>query len=511
MEHYAMYLRKSRADLEAEAHGEGETLARHEQLLTQLADKLHIHVEKIYREIVSGETISSRPVMQQLLCDVEQQIWSGVLVIEVERLARGDTIDQGIVARAFQYSRTSIITPLKTYRPWEEFDEEYFEFGLFMSRREYKTILRRMQNGRAASAHEGKYCGSVPPYGYARQKLASEKGYTLQILPEQAQVVRMMFDWAAFGSQEDADSSHLGASKIAQKLTQMQIPTPTGAAVWSIGSVLGILHNPIYCGKIRWGARAQVKAVRDGQIIRRRPRRNPQETFITQGRHPAIVENSVWELVQKNISRTAALPTPHDRSLKNPFAGVLFCAECGHALTRRSGQTPMLLCTHPACKNVGSRLDYVEDAVLQAITHCFKGYRFSAVESHSNGHGEQLVLLQNNLDRLQRRTERIFSMLESGVYTPDVFRERMQKNEQEIAALTQSIAKCRRLGAADQPTSCFTAEELVRLYRTTSPTQQNALLKLLFSRILYQKEKGGRKFQKQFTLSFYPALPFKEN
>ena len=27
---YCIYLRKSRADLEAEAHGEGETLARHE-------------------------------------------------------------------------------------------------------------------------------------------------------------------------------------------------------------------------------------------------------------------------------------------------------------------------------------------------------------------------------------------------------------------------------------------------------------------------------------------------
>lgn len=30
---YAMYLRKSRADLEAEAHGEGDTLARHEHIL----------------------------------------------------------------------------------------------------------------------------------------------------------------------------------------------------------------------------------------------------------------------------------------------------------------------------------------------------------------------------------------------------------------------------------------------------------------------------------------------
>ena len=30
---YCLYLRKSRADMEAEARGEGETLARHEKLL----------------------------------------------------------------------------------------------------------------------------------------------------------------------------------------------------------------------------------------------------------------------------------------------------------------------------------------------------------------------------------------------------------------------------------------------------------------------------------------------
>ena len=34
---YAIYLRKSRADMEAEKLGEGETLARHKKILTELA------------------------------------------------------------------------------------------------------------------------------------------------------------------------------------------------------------------------------------------------------------------------------------------------------------------------------------------------------------------------------------------------------------------------------------------------------------------------------------------
>ena len=63
---------------------------------------------------MSGETIAARPGYAAALNEIEQNVWSGVLVMEIERLARGDTIDQGIVAQAFKYSNTKIITPLKT-------------------------------------------------------------------------------------------------------------------------------------------------------------------------------------------------------------------------------------------------------------------------------------------------------------------------------------------------------------------------------------------------------------
>lgn len=161
---YAIYLRKSREDIEAEKYGEGETLARHEKILTALASSRNLHIAKVYREVVSGETISERKEMQKLLKDVENERWTGVLVVEVERLARGDTSDQGMVAKAFKYSHTKIITPMKTYDPDNEFDEEYFEFGLFMSRREYKTINRRLQRGREASVREGKFVRKYCPF-----------------------------------------------------------------------------------------------------------------------------------------------------------------------------------------------------------------------------------------------------------------------------------------------------------------------------------------------------------
>ena len=63
----AIYLRKSRADLEAEAQGEGDSLARHRRTLLDLAKERGYFVADIKEEIASGERIAARPKMQELL------------------------------------------------------------------------------------------------------------------------------------------------------------------------------------------------------------------------------------------------------------------------------------------------------------------------------------------------------------------------------------------------------------------------------------------------------------
>ena len=55
---YCIYLRKSRADLEAEARGEGESLARHERILIELAKKYNL-----YRQDYCGCEFSKRERM----------------------------------------------------------------------------------------------------------------------------------------------------------------------------------------------------------------------------------------------------------------------------------------------------------------------------------------------------------------------------------------------------------------------------------------------------------------
>ena len=149
-----IYLRKSRADEEAEKQGEYETLAKHKSTLLKIAKEKKLNILEIKEELVSGESISNRPKMIELLSEVEKGMYDAVLVMDIDRLGRGNMQDQGLILSTFKKSNTKIITPRKVYDLNNEFDEEYSEFEAFMARKELKLITRRMQRGRIKSVED---------------------------------------------------------------------------------------------------------------------------------------------------------------------------------------------------------------------------------------------------------------------------------------------------------------------------------------------------------------------
>lgn len=525
---YCIYLRKSRADLEAETRGEGETLKRHEQTLLELAKKLKLSVTEIYREIVSGETIAARPVMQQLLADVEQGLWEGVLVMEIERLARGDTIDQGIVAQTFKYSGTKIITPLKTYDPNNEYDEEYFEFNLFMSRREYKTINRRMQSGRLASVKEGKWVGNKPPYGYVRKKLEGQKGYTLEPHPEQANIVKLIFELYTKGEQrENGSYERLGVSLIVRKLNELRIP-PLKGDVWVPATVQTILRNPVYIGKIRWNFRPQVKKMVGGKMKRVRPRTNPEDWILVAGLHEPIIDMDTWNLAQEYLAENPPKPCPKDTGIKNPLAGIVVCGFCGRRMQRRpysSLYPETLLCANTACRNVSSRLSHVEDRLLETLEKWLYNYKLNwgLADNQKADSDIQIEIkkkaikkLDDELATLEKQMDNIHDLLEQGVYSIDKFLERSKLISERINEAKQNRDKLlhelrqEEIKEESKRSIIPKIEKVLEVYRDVKdPEQKNSLLKEVLEKAVYTKTVNGRWHNKadDFELVLYPKLP----
>lgn len=523
---YCAYVRKSRIDIEAEQRGEGETLARHETALKALAKKMRIELGATYKEIVSGETISSRPVMQQLLNEVEDGKWDGVLVMEVERLARGDTIDQGIVSQCFKLSGTKIVTPLKTYDPNNEFDEEYFEFGLFMSRREYKTINRRLQRGREASAREGKFVGSIAPYGYKKVKLEYDKGYTLEVIPEQAEVVKMIFDMYVTGiPDENGAITPIGMQKIAHKLNEMHIP-PARKDYWLKATIKDILTNPTYAGKIRWGYRKTVKYTKNGERQSSRPINHNDDCILVKGLHKAIISEKTFDEAQKNLCDKPAMPIGYKNEIKGSLAGLIICEKCGRKMVFRKcysdKKKDYLVCHAKACDNVSAPYDLVEKRVLSSLQKLMEKYELEEQERQMQEQ-PSLVSLQTSLDRIEKdivtykkQLEKAQELLEKDIYTIDDYSNRSKALKEKIALAEEDYKKidteiininenARKINSLIPK-----IKNVLAVYHTLeSPAEKNKMLKEVVDKAVYTKSTHGAfkgNSADDFKLELYPRL-----
>lgn len=509
---YALYLRKSRADIEAEARGEGETLARHEAVLLSLANTLQLDIGHIYRELESGESIAGRPAMQQLLCDVGQELWQGVLVMEIERLARGDTIDQGVISQTFKYSGTRIITPVKTYEPGNEFDEEYFEFGLFMSRKEYKAINRRMQMGRLQSVREGKYMGNIAPYGYDIVPLTSQKGNTLSPNAGEAQIVRHIFGWYVHDG--------LGVSAIARRLNDAGVPTKKNSR-WNTTTILDILRNVTYTGKVRWKRRGHQKRLENGRVVTSRPR--AQAYMQCDGLHDALVSNDLFAQAQALLAGHPSPPVPGRYKQENPLAGLITCSECGRTMTKKKMQhgPDILMCPNAGCPTVGSYFHVVEEAVLDAVQGWASGRRVSVQKRPQDE--AQGRLIQNGLRRLGQEIEalstqssNLHDLLEQGVYDADTFLQRSrsvharletaQQEQKRMQAVLDQLQRSR----SDQADLVPHIMHVVDAYREIDDTAtRNKLMKEILSHITYtktQRAPRGHDPGAHLQLDVYPKV-----
>lgn len=436
MDKYAIYLRKSRADAEAEKLGEGETLARHKKILTELAARKGLYVEKIYHEIVSGETIEARPEIQKLMADCYAGKYRGIIIVEVTRLSRGSQGDAQKIMDCLKFANRNngllVITPTKVYDvAHNPDDEEYMEFELFMSRREYKMIKRRMDRGRTQAVVEGNYMGSYRPYGYDILKTRTSR--TLVPNAEEAPIVKQIYEWSA--------EKGWSAGKIARTLTTMAVPTYTGDPEWSTATVKTILTNPTYSGKVRWNDRMTVKSMVNGELVSSRPRScHTDHYMLYEGKHEALVSEETYRAASRRYysDRTKA-----NFKLKNPLAGLLRCQACGKMMMHQSykGRSTPPRFNHRQSTVCKVKSATVED-VMKALIHALKLYieDFELKIDNLPDVDENSILSQlNALEAEQRKVEKklakAFDDYEEGIYTANEFVARKAKHTARLDAI----------------------------------------------------------------------------
>ncbi|NGP43467.1 recombinase family protein [Bacillaceae bacterium SIJ1] len=506
MERIAMYLRKSREDVEMEREGE-DTLSIHRTRLFKLAKERSLNIVKVYEEVVSGDTIIHRPQMIQLLKDVEDRQYDGVLCIDMQRLGRGNMKDQGIILETFKESNTKIITVNKTYDLNDEFDEDYSEFETFMGRREYKMITRRMQSGRTASIDQGNYLGTYAPYGYDIWN-RGRKDRTLKPHPTEAEVLKRIFKWYTHPDPE----MRIGAAEICNRLNAEGIPSKRGV-MWEPSMVRGILSNPIYTGKVTW-QKKKYKRLPDGRNVVKK-----QKDYMTaEGKHEALIDEETFALVRKYASQWSHVVQKHRKGLTNPLAGIVKCGHCGRSMTRRPHKTQptQLLCLHQKhCGSKSSQLHLVEGRMLQGLRAWMKDYSVEVGEVKPTDDTEvvkqSLAAAEKELEELRKQQDNLYTFLERGIYDEDTFLERQAKvadrisrTERRITDSKQEIRDLHRRNEAKNNIIPQIQNVLDAYHMTDNVYEKNNLLKAVLNKAVYKKEKGWSK--ERFDLDLFPKI-----
>ena len=504
----AIYLRKSRQDEEAEKRGEHETLSRHRSTLLKLAKEKNLNIIEIKEEVLSGESISYRPKMLELLDEVKKGLYDAVLVMDIDRLGRGNMQDQGLILDTFKQSRTKIITPRKIYDLSDEWDEEYSEFEAFMARKELKLITRRMQRGRIKSVEEGKFIAAHAPYGYKTE--FQGKNRILVIDPEKANVVRMIFDMYLEG---------LGAYKIANYLNTLGYKTNTGRD-WYEKAIRDIIKNKIYCGYIVWN---KVERKRNSS------RKTPEKEIESLGTHECIISEETWNKAQLIRTKRSISPVTDNKALTNPLAGLIKCKICGGTLTASTstykdvGYVKFIRCK--LCyKNAGTRLDVLEEEILHSLENILNTYKLclyddgSEIDNNTNklsNHFNLLKQLEKESVTLAKQKENLHDLLEKGIYDIDTYLDRSKILAEKIDINQKAIEKVKNdieyetNNSVDISEIIPKLENLLELYPVTDNiAKKNKLLKTVLDSIIYYKEKNKRNAQFELDIKFKSNVDF---
>lgn len=501
---YIIYLRKSRADNQDESVE--EVLAKHEKMLQELALKelgFKIPEENIFREVMSGETIEERPEINKILEMISNPAIKAVLVVEPQRLSRGDLEDCGRIVNAFRYSKTKVITLQMTYDLTNKMHRKFFEQELLRGNDFLEYTKEILQRGRIASVQRGNFLGNNPPFGYDRAVI--DDGPSLKP-NEYADYVRLIFDMYVNNNES------YGA--IARHLTEIGV-APVRSDHWKPCTIRQILLNIHYIGYVKYGETTTTRTYENGKTVKRRSvlAENADEVTIAKGKHKAIISKELFEAAQARANKGPRVKRAE--TIKNPLAGLLYCKVCKKVMNRREYKNAKTRFACPDVSKCGMR-STTKDEIMAALIFALQHESLPDLETKlKNGDGnarsiqqKQLKALQRQLDELKKQEANQYVLLEKEIYTPEIFAMRNQEVRAEMQTVREQIYNLNRV----IPKEIDYGERIVKLKDAINGLQddelsvleQNLLLKSIIDRIDYEfisrEGKGNIKFRLHIKL-----------
>lgn len=410
----------------------------------------------------SGSTLI-RPALERLRDQVAAGNVDRLYVISPDRLARKLTF-QAVLLEEFGRLGVELVF-LNHSNGNSPLDELMLQVQGAYAEFERATIMERSRRGKRHAARNGSVnvlCRA--PYGYKYIPKAMGDGVArLEINPEQAEVVRHLFEWVGCDRLSLRDAAH--------RLTAMETPSPKGYSRWIGNTIRQILCNPAYAGRAAFGKtrtgppKARLRPA-FGQP--EQPRRTgstyqtPEEEWLIIPVTP-LVSQEVFDAAQEQLQENRRRARARKNAPPHLLQGLLVCKRCGHAYVRtatrttRNGETSRqynyLRCMGnyhrraggispmPPCGNRAIELAALEEAVWNEVKGLLNNparlraeyeLRLSGAETQGK---EELAPLEREERRLRNALERLIDGLTEGLVEKKEFEPRAKALRQRLASL----------------------------------------------------------------------------
>lgn len=195
-----------------------------------------------------------------------------------------------------------------------------------------RDASRKVRSAKKILAQQGKYIAAFAPFGY--RKSAADK-HVLEPDPDAAPVVRLIFHMAAEGKKYTEISEYLNRNhydSILEYYEKNHIRRShlrdIGDRLWSPTTVMEILFNEVYIGKV-----INNKTADNLDTGHKVVQREPADWIVVENCHEPLVSEELYRSAHKEVGRR-----PYRERKKNGAwkRGLVVCAGCGKAMVKHS-------------------------------------------------------------------------------------------------------------------------------------------------------------------------------
>lgn len=333
-----------------------------------------------FSDAAMSGTDASRPQYQAMLTAASHREFDVLLVDDLSRLTR-DSVEQERTIRRLEFQGLRLVATSDGYDSQSKARKVHRGVKGLMNEIFLDDLRERVHRGLSGQAHKGYWCGGKA-YGFRLKPIldssqrdaygqAARIGTRLEIDPEQAKVVREIFQRFAEGASYTVIAADLNARNVPSPGSTWKRQTRRCRG-WMNSAVRVILLNPLYTGRVRWNVSQFVRDPDTGKYKRLRRPESDWHEFRDESLQ--IVSDELFEQAQR---RTRYRSNP-DKRLKCGYkpkyllSGLLICDRCrSHYVIAdaRSYACSSYINGGPgACSN-GTRVrrDTLEAAILEPV------------------------------------------------------------------------------------------------------------------------------------------------